>query len=333
MPQPSRSSHGLRALSLEDKFEMLNFFEQADHQHLRAVLVALTIDSELGPFVLQAMKRDVLPYMETGVASLRMIHKVKRLADLWNIPGYFSGHGDTCSEGPKRCLDDAPLWKKAYRNLRSLNDPDTSTSGAEVGVAPTSSTHSTSEISFDRFFQWNANQGTSETPQLSTPRMTKKRKIRDSTTHAASEVVATPVKPLKQSVATSLVPSNRKSPNTSPLAKRPAIRTTAHKENERAVPVEGVARRVLERSPTNKMVLGTLFSVLNDCAVDDTQPSRPENPVASVLAQRSDNNNLPSPKRNLATPKPKTVVKKSTPSPATERKSSLRSRVPRPTNS
>ncbi|KAI0086481.1 hypothetical protein BDY19DRAFT_995776 [Irpex rosettiformis] len=308
---PPHTSPTSRPLSDDEKIDMLNFFEKGDHQHLRAVLIALTVDPKLGPAVLKTMKRDVLPYMETDVADLRMIQKK-----------------------PKRSLRDAPWWDKAYSNPEYFINPDTwpLDMAAYAVPSPASSPRSVLREEFDeKFFKWSADPG-DENPRPATPRATKKRKVRESTTHT-QEAMATLTKPLKEPKAEPSSPSAyvlRKSLSPARIIKGPKTRAVTQKENEKVVPVETVARRVLERLSYVKD-FETCFMDLGETSTE--YPSRPENPVASVLSGR-DHNIVPSPKRNPATPKMKAIIIKKEPSslkavPVAERKIPSPPSIPR----
>ncbi|KAI0702305.1 hypothetical protein BC835DRAFT_1303486 [Cytidiella melzeri] len=311
-----------RALSDDDKSEMLHFFALGDHQHLRAVLTALVNDPKLGAAVLDVMKRDILPYMGTDMSDFRMATKVKRLVRKWGVAGDRLEPGHLGCSRLKKSLCDAPLWCKAYPDGKLVKDPDVSTHSIADPV--------------ERFLQWSVTpEAGSGSPSalLSTARATKKRKIRESSSYQHE----TPPTPVSQAKPTPPMPVCRKSLPVSKAVRHPPTRSA----NEKAVPLETVARRIMERA-SNGNILQTSFTDNHEGILEDLQLSRPENPVASVLAGHDHNSALP-PRRTPCPPKP--VVLKRIPaakalslSPSrvalmTERRLSLRPRVARATGS
>lgn len=307
----SRLAH---ILSNSDKSEMLALFEIAEHQHLQAILAALVNDPELGVAVLHVMKRDVLPSMEIDETDLRMVARVDRLCNRWDVIRHTQEVGHLALNPPTKSLRDSQVIKH----------PHTERPGTLV--------HADSVCSVDDFLHWSVNpEPSTKRPQLPAPRLTKKRKIRDNSTRpqkiiAAASQQDTPAPPL----------SNRAKSSTernSKGAARPPTRSAAHKENEKAVPLDAVVKRVLQRSSGVTDILQAAFTVRNEATFEGAQPSRPENPVASVLAGR-DCNVAPLPRCISGTPKP-IVPKKATARPvlplqdvlATERKTSLRLRT------
>ena len=113
-------------------------------------------------------------------------------------------------------------------------------------------------------------------------------------------------------------------------------RSISQKENEKAVPVENVARRILESSSRLKLETDLHIDIgQSETSSEGAPPTRPENPVASVLSGR-DRNIASPPKRNLVASKVKTIQVKravvtppATKTPAAERNLPSRPRVAR----
>lgn len=334
-----------RPLSDKDRYEMLDFFEWGEHQHLRAILIALTLNEQLGPAVLKTMKQDVLPYMESGITSSRMQQKVKRLSKKWKIPGRFSDPSCADPETSKLSLEDAPLWNKAYQNIESLIDPDPRPPNLPTRAAPSrlrSSYSASQHDCVERRMKWNADEddhhNDERSGQPSTLRATKKRKIRESTANL-QESTTTQIKPIKNEPSSPPALSSRENeaPIQSPGYSK--ARSLTQKENERPVPVEAVARRVLESSSRLKLETDLFIDIgQSEASSEDAPPSRPENPVASVLSGR-DRNIASPPKRGLVAPKTKTTQVKrvvltlpATKTPIAERNLPSRPRVTRTKN-